>query len=436
MNQPSQKSHSAYARAQSVLVGGVNSPVRAFQAVGGEPPFIVKGSGAQLVDLDGNEYIDYVGSYGPAILGHAPQQVTTAITKAARHGTSFGAPTEGEIRLAEVICRAVPSVEKLRFTNSGTEAVMTAVRLARGHTSRNMVVKFIGCYHGHSDALLVQAGSGATTLGTPSSPGVPPGATAETLLVAYNDLDTVRAVFAEHGPNIAAVLVEPVAGNMGVIPPVEGFLETLRTQCTQQGALLIFDEVMTGFRIGWGGAQERYGISPDLTTLGKIIGGGMPVGAVGGSADIMDHLAPTGPIYQAGTLSGNPLAMAAGLATLDAIAADEDFYETLEETSAQLVGGLLKAARKADLDGNICIQRVGSMVCVFFAPTPVDSYDAATSSNTRAFAAFFHTMLESGIYLPPSAYESWFVSAAHGPEEIRQTLDAAGEAFATAAELM
>jgi glutamate-1-semialdehyde 2,1-aminomutase len=435
MNRTMDKSASAMQRACKVLVGGVNSPVRAYAAVGGNPPFIARACGARVVDLDGNEYLDYVGSWGPAILGHAPQEVLTAINKVLRGGTSFGAPTLHEVRLAEAVVSAFASIQKVRLTSSGTEAVMTAVRLARGATGRAKIVKFIGGYHGHADPLLVQAGSGATTLGEPSSPGVPEGATAETLLLDYNDLPAVEAAFESHGPDIAAVLVEPVAGNMGVIPPDDGFLPGLRELCSNHGTLLVADEVMTGFRLDRGGAQERFAFHADLTTLGKIIGGGLPVGAVGGSAELMDHLAPLGPIYQAGTLSGNPAAMAAGEATLQALLED-GVYARLESTSASLEAGLREAAQTVGLDGKICIQRVGSMLSVFFTPGPVRNYTQATASNPAAFTAFFHAMLAAGVYLPPSPYESWFVSLAHDANDIRATVRAAESAFQQAAEHM
>lgn len=429
------KSTAAFTEAQRVLVGGVNSPVRAYRAVGGQPPFIARAAGAKIVDIDGNEYIDYVGTWGPAIVGHAHPKVIEAVRSAAERGTSFGAPTEAEIRLAERIVEVLPSCQKVRFTSSGTEATMTAVRLARGATGREKIVKFIGGYHGHADALLVQAGSGATTLGTPSSPGVPPGATDQTLLVPYNDAPAVQAVFDEQGADIAAVLVEPVAGNMGVIPSVAGFLPALRDACTRHGALLIFDEVMTGFRVSYGGAQSRYGVRPDLTTLGKVIGGGMPVGAVAGPAEIMDHLAPLGPVYQAGTLSGNPVAMAAGLATMDLLA-QPGFYDELEATSASLELSLRTAAEAAGLTGRVCFSRVGSMLCCFFTPGPVTNYATAMASNTEAFAAYFTAMLEGGVYLAPSQFEAMFVSSAHAPADIDATAQTAQKAFQAALGVM
>jgi glutamate-1-semialdehyde 2,1-aminomutase len=429
------KSAIAFERAGKVLVGGVNSPVRAFAAVGGTPPTIARGSGSKVTDLDGNEYVDYVGSYGPMILGHAFEPVVLAITKQATRGSSFGAPTEGETLLAEAVVAAVDSAEKVRFVSSGTEAAMTAVRLARGATGRARIVKCVGGYHGHADGLLVAAGSGATTLGVPSSPGVTAGAVADTLLVPYNDLPAVQRAMAGAPGDVAAVLVEPVAGNMGVVPAGEGYLAGLRTLCDEAGALLIFDEVMTGFRVAYGGAQALYGVRPDLTVLGKIIGGGLPVGAVAGRAELMDQLAPAGRIYQAGTLSGNPLAMAAGLATLEALRQD-GFYEALEQTSAALADGLLAGASEAGLAGKICLNRVGSMMCCFFTPGPVTDYASATASNTRAFAAWFGAMLEGGVYLPPSQFEALFVSAAHDSRDVEASISAARRAFAGVAALM
>ena len=429
------KSKTAFERARKVLVGGVDSPVRSFAAVGGVPPFIAKAKGSRIVDVDGNEYVDYVGSYGPMILGHSHERVITAVNKAVHVGTSYGAPTVGEYKLAEAIAAAMPSIQKVRFVSSGTEAVMTAVRLARGATGRAKFIKCIGGYHGHADALLVSAGSGATTFNVPSSPGVPAAVTADTLLAPYNDLAATAKLFDEHGKNVAAMLVEPVAGNMGVVAPAAGYLQGLRDLCSRHGALLIFDEVMTGFRVARGGAQALYNVQPDLTTLGKIIGGGMPVGAVGGRRDIMDHLAPLGPVYQAGTLSGNPVAMAAGLAMLLELAVD-GFYPRLEETSAQLEKALRQAATAAGLENKVTFNRVGSMLTCFFAPPPVDNYANATASNIQAFAAYFHVMLQGGVYLPPSQYEAIFVSSAHTPEDIDRTAEAAAEAFEAAAEKM
>ncbi len=414
-----------------VLVGGVNSPVRAFAGVGGTPRFIASASGARLIDVDGNEYVDYVGGYGPAILGHAHPAVVEAVVKAARDGFCFGAPTEAETALAERVVAAVDSIEKVRFVSSGTEAVMSAIRLARGFTERPTIVKFVGCYHGHADPLLVAAGSGATTLGVPSSPGVPEGATANTVLLAYNDIEAVAEFCEGAGDDVAAVIVEPIAGNMGVVPPQPGFLQGLRRLCDDWGILLIFDEVMTGFRVAYGGAQQLYGVRPDITTLGKVIGGGMPVGAFGARADIMGALSPEGPVYQAGTLSGNPLAMAAGLATLEQVAGS-GFHDDLERTSAELEQGLRAAAAAAGLAERVCFNRVGSMQCGFFTPGPVTDYAGATSSDTEAFAAFFHAMLAAGVNLAPSQFEAAFVSAAHGKAEVEQTVAAAGEAFAAA----
>ena len=429
------KSEAAFHRARHVLVGGVNSPVRAFTAVGGTPPVIARAAGAYVTDLDENTYIDYVGSYGTAILGHAHETVVTAITKTVRHGTSYGAPTELETLLAEAIVAAVQSIEKVRFVSSGTEAVMSAVRLVRGATGRDKILKCIGCYHGHSDALLVSAGSGATTLGVPSSPGVPAGATADTVLVPYNDLAAARAAFRKHPDQIAGMLIEPVAGNMGVVPPAKGYLAGLRKLCDTNGALLVFDEVMTGFRVAYGGAQALCGVAPHVTVLGKVIGGGMPVGAFGASAELMRHLAPEGPVYQAGTLSGNPAAMAAGLATLQLLQ-QGGIYEELERRSADLADGLAETAGAAGLGDKVCLNRVGSMLTCFFTPGPVTDYDAATAANADAFAAYFHRMLAGGVYLPPSPYEAMFVSAAHSDEDVSRTIDASAGAFAAAAEAL
>ncbi len=429
MSNKHSKSQAAFERACNVLVGGVNSPVRAFCSVEMDPPFISRASGARITDVDGNEYIDYVASYGPAILGHAHEQVITSISKAVRHGTSYGAPTETETLLAEAITQAFESIEKVRMVNSGTEAVMTAIRLARGATGRSKVIKCIGCYHGHSDSMLVSAGSGAATLGVPSSPGVPAGATADTILVAYNDLEAVGKALSQH--EVAAVLIEPVAGNMGCVPPAEGYLQGLREACDQAGALLILDEVMTGFRIAYGGAQERFGLRADLTCLGKIIGGGMPVGAVGGPARLMDHLSPVGSVYQAGTLSGNPVAMAAGLACLQALQND-GAYEQLEQTSAALADAILDAADTVGVSDALCVQRVGSMMCCYFHPGPVRNYDDAAAGNREAFNAWFAAMLEEGIYLAPSPFEAMFVSLAHNEETTDATAKAAKVAFAAA----
>ena len=429
------KSEAAFAQAGEVLVGGVNSPVRAFKAVGGVPRFIVSARGSKITDIDGNEYVDYVCGYGPGILGHAHPKVVQAVTAAARRGFCYGAPTEAETELAEMVVDAFPSIQKVRFVSSGTEAVMSAIRLARGATGRNGIVKCVGCYHGHADALLVAAGSGATTLGVPSSPGVPEGAADDTLLVPYNDLAAAGEVFDRHGSQIAAMLVEPVAGNMGVVPPAEGYLPGLRSLCDAAGTLLIFDEVMTGFRIAHAGAQELYGVRADLTTLGKVIGGGMPVGAFGGGPELMANLSPEGPVYQAGTLSGNPLAMAAGIATLK-ILRDGRIYAHLEARSATLATGLVQAASDAGLKDKVCFNRIGSMLCCFFARPPVTDYASAVASNTKAYAAFFHAMLDAGVNLAPSQFEAMFVSMAHTDADIARTAEAASPAFAAAAKLM
>jgi len=429
------QSESAFRRALEVLVGGVNSPVRAFAAVGGTPRFIASGAGSRITDVDGNEYVDYVCGYGPGILGHAHPAVVEAVAKAAGRGFCFGAPTEAETELAERIVAAFESVEKVRFVSSGTEAVMSAIRLARGVTGRDKVVKFIGGYHGHADAMLAAAGSGATTLGVPSSPGVPAAVAADTALLGYNDLAGVREAFRGIGDDVAAVVVEPVAGNMGVVGPAEGFLAGLRELCDAHGALLVFDEVITGFRLAPGGAQELFGVRADLTTLGKIIGGGLPVGAFGGPAEIMDELAPAGGVYQAGTLSGNPIAMAAGLATLKAMDA-EGFHGRLEERSSALAEGLRQSAGDAGLAERTCCQRVGSMMTCFFAPGPVSDYAAATASDTAAHAAFFHAMLAGGVNLAPSQFEAMFVSAAHGADDVAGTVSAARAAFVEAAKIM
>ncbi len=433
MTRRTDKSAAALDRASKVLVGGVNSPVRAYAAVGGTPPFIARAKGSSITDVDGNSYVDYVCSYGPAILGHAPESVVTAVNKAARHGMTFGAPTEAEVRLGEAITAAVPSAEKVRFVSSGTEAVMTAIRLARAATGRTKIIKCVGCYHGHADAMLVQAGSGAAALGVPSSPGVPPGAAGDTIAVAYNDPSAVAEAMG--GGDAAAMLVEPVAANMGVVPPAEGYLTALRELCDEHGALLIFDEVITGFRLSLGGAQKVFGVLPDLTTLGKIVGGGLPVGVVAGPAVLMDHLAPVGDVYQAGTLSGNPLAMAAGLATIEALQ-QEGFYEALERISDRLARGLDGAAQEAGLGGKVTVQQCGSMVSCFFAPPPIARYANVSSSDTAAFAAFFHEMLRGGVHLAPSAFEAMFVSGAHDEADVDTTIAAAGPAFAKAGKLM
>ena len=427
MKSGTDKSAAAMAAAKKWLAGGVNSPVRAFGGVGGLPRFIAKAAGAVITDLDGNEYIDYVGSWGPMILGHADQRVRAAASKALDKGWSYGAPTVAETKLAEAIAGDYLSIERLRFVNSGTEATMSAVRLARGFTGRDAVVKCEGCYHGHVDSLLVKAGSGLATFGTPSSAGVPAAMTSSTFLAPFNDLAAAAALFEQHGREIAAFLVEPIAGNMGCVPPAKGYLEGLRKLCDDFGALLIFDEVMTGYRVGLSGAQGLYGVRPDLTCLGKIIGGGMPVGAYGGRAEIMDQLSPDGPVYQAGTLSGNPLAMAAGLATIEALHGPEA-YAQLEARSKQLADGLAGAARAAGVP--TFHTRVGSMAGMFFQAGPVRNYQEAARSDTEAYARFFHAMLDRGVYLAPSQFEACFVSLAHTQEQIDQTVAAAAEAFA------
>ncbi len=415
------KSQELFAEAQKYLPGGVNSPVRAFKSVGGTPIFFERGQGAHLFDVDGNRYIDYVGSWGPLILGYSHPQVVEAIREEAAKATSFGAPTAVEIELAKKVVEMVPSIEMVRMVNSGTEATMSAIRLARGYTGRNKIIKFIGCYHGHGDSFLIQAGSGATTLGVPNSPGVTPGSATDTLLAPFNDAGAVSALVAQHGKEIAAIIVEPVAGNMGMIPPEGTFLQDLRRICDEEGIVLIFDEVMTGFRVARGGAQERYGILPDLTTLGKIIGGGLPVGAYGGKREIMEYVAPLGPVYQAGTLSGNPLAMRAGLETLRLID-QPGFYEALEAKSARLEAGIRDNLRRLGIE--LYSTRVGSMFCLFFTPEKVRDYAGATRSNTDAFAKYFRAMLEEGVYLAPSQFEAGFVSAAHSDADIEKTITA------------
>jgi glutamate-1-semialdehyde 2,1-aminomutase len=413
------------------MPGGVSSPVRAFNAVGGGAVFIKEANGCYVTDLDQHEYVDYVGSYGPMIVGHANDVVVAAITKAAGKGTAYGASTECETRLAETIVNALPAVEMLRFVNSGTEATMSALRLARAATGRDLVVKCRGCYHGHVDGLLVEAGSGALTLGTPSSPGVPKSVAAATLTVAFNDLDGARQAFEQYPGQIACFAVEPVAGNMGVVPPAEGYLQGLRALCDAHGALLLLDEVMTGFRVAWGGAQVRYDVRPDLTCLGKIIGGGLPVGAYGGSRKLMEMVSPAGPVYQAGTLSGNPLSMAAGIATLE-LMQDRDVYEKLETASARLADGLLDCARSAGVP--LVVNRVGSMLNPFFIPDAgavVTNFAEATACDTARFARFFQAMLARGVFLPPSQFEAWFVGTAHDAAAINATLDAAAGAMAT-----
>ena len=424
------RSAALFARATERIPGGVNSPVRAFRAVGGDPPFIARAQGARLWDEDGNAYIDYVGSWGPMILGHAHPAVTGAVRLALEGGTSFGAPTEREVAMAELIARLIPSVAMVRMVNSGTEATMSALRLARAFTGRETVIKFEGCYHGHADPFLIRAGSGAMTLSVPDSPGVPAGVAAGTLNARFNDAASVEALLDAHRGRVAAVIVEPVVGNMGCVPPREGFLRELRRLCTAHGALLIFDEVMTGFRVAPGGAQELYGVTPDLTTLGKIIGGGLPVGAYGGRKDVMAMVAPSGPVYQAGTLSGNPLAMAAGLATLGALADAPAIYADLETLAGRLEEGLREAIRTLGVPCSV--NRVGSMLTLFFTPGPVTDYAGALAADTKRFGTWFRAMLSRGIYLPPSQFEAAFVSAAHTAEDIEQTIEAARAALRAA----
>jgi len=421
------KSHELFSRAQQLMPGGVNSPARAFGAVGGEPIVIERGEGSRLFDVDGVEYIDYIGSWGPLILGHGHPQVVEALRAAIERGTGFGAPTEAENDLAELIIEAVPSVEKVRLVNSGTEATMSAIRLARGHTGRDVIVKFAGNYHGHVDSLLVAAGSSAATLGVPDSPGVTAGTTRDTMILAYNDVGGLQAVFAEHGDSIAGVILEPVVGNMGTVPGSPEFLRAARELTSQHGAALIFDEVMTGFRVAYGGAQALFGITPDLTTMGKIVGGGLPIGAYGGKQEIMDDVLPVGKVFQAGTLSGNPIATAAGIATLTVLR-DESPYARLEQLSAQLADGLTEAATIAKIPHTV--RRVGSMMTLFFHPDPVENWGDASQCDTGMFAKYFWNMLRRGVYLPCSQYEALFVSAAHTEDQINDTIDAARVTFA------
>jgi glutamate-1-semialdehyde 2,1-aminomutase len=419
------KSAKLFGRAVSVLPGGVSSPVRAFRAVGGTPRFIARASGSRIIDIDGNSYIDYVMSWGPMIHGHAPSGLTRALARQTRLGTSFGAPSPLEVEMAELVRELMPSIERVRFVNSGTEATMSAARVARGFTRRDKIIKFEGCYHGHADGFLVQAGSGALTFGSPTSPGVPAGAVAATLLATFNDLTSIERLTAANPGEIAAVIIEPVAGNMGVVLPEPGFLQGLRALCDREGTLLIFDEVMTGFRLAAGGAQELYGVKPDLTCLGKIIGGGLPVAAYGGRGDVMDMVSPAGPVYQAGTLSGNPLAMAAGIWSLKHLS--RGLYRRLSAMGAALAGGLADAARDAGVP--LQVNAIGSMVTPFFAAERVRDFRSATTADTPRFGAFFNAMLDRRVYLPPSQFEAWFLSGAHSGRDIEKTIEAAREAM-------
>ncbi len=422
------KSEQLFEQACKVIPGGVNSPVRAFAAVGGTPPFIDHAEGAYLIDVDGNRYIDYVGSWGPMITGHAHPEIIAAVTEVVEKGLSFGAPCALEVEMAQKICDTMPNIDLVRMTCSGTEATMSAIRLARGYSGRDKIIKFEGCYHGHGDSLLVKAGSGALTLGVPSSPGVPAALADHTVTLEYNNSEQLRQAFDEIGEQVACVIVEPVAGNMNCVPPVDGFLQTLRDCCDQSSSVLIFDEVMTGFRVGLGGAQARFGIVPDLTTLGKVIGGGMPVGAFGGKREIMNHIAPLGPVYQAGTLSGNPVAMAAGLKSLEIISRP-GFFEELTQRTTQLVNGLLAAGEANGIA--MRANQVGAMFGLFFTDQPeVTSFSHVSACDVERFTKFFHGMLKRGVNLAPSAYEAGFVSAMHGAVEIDQTVEAAAATFA------
>ncbi len=422
----SKKSIISYQRACAVIPGGVNSPVRSFNAVGGNPIFIEKGAGSKIYDIDGNEYIDYVCSWGPLILGHCDRDVVNAVIEASEKGTSFGAPTLGEVRLAELITQQFPSVEKVRLVNSGTEAVASAIRLARAYTGKSKIIKAAGCYHGHVDSLLVQSGSGVASLGIPGSSGITNEQARQTIVVGFNDIDAVNKAFEQFSNEIAAIILEPIAGNMGVIPPKEGYLSAIRQICDKHKSLLILDEVITGFRVSLGGAQKLFDVRADITILGKIIGGGLPVGAYGSRAEIMDLLAPLGPVYQAGTLSGNPLAVAAGIATIEKLISS-DVYAKLEKRSSQLEQGLLSEAKR--LGVAITINRVGSMMSIFFSDKPVENYDDARASDVEKYNKFFHLMLEKGIYLAPSAFETMFVSYAHSDDDLQITLDCARKSF-------
>jgi glutamate-1-semialdehyde 2,1-aminomutase len=423
------QSDNLFEQAKTVIPGGVNSPVRAFNGVGGNPIFFTKGEGAYLFDADGKKYIDYVASWGPMILGHANQAVVNAVKETLEKGLGFGAPTEIETTLAKKVCELVPSIELVRMVSSGTEATMSAIRLARGFTGRDKIVKFEGCYHGHSDSLLVKAGSGALTLGVPTSPGVPAALAEHTLTLEYNNVDQVREVLSEVGDEVACIIVEPVAGNMNCIPPVDGFLQGLREVCDTHGVVLIFDEVMTGFRVALGGAQAYYGVKPDLTTLGKVIGGGLPVGAFGGKREIMEYIAPLGPVYQAGTLSGNPMSMSAGLAMLNALSDDVNFYQNLNEKVQMLTDGILAQAQANNI--GMTANVVGGMFGLFFTDSDsVTNFDETSACDVERFKKFYHLMLEEGIYMAPSAYEAGFVSSAHSAEDIQATIDATGRVFA------
>jgi glutamate-1-semialdehyde 2,1-aminomutase len=426
----SERSDKLFARARDLIPGGVNSPVRAFKSVGRNPIFIARAAGSKLWDVDGNEYIDYVGSWGPMILGHAHPRVLEALKRATDNGTSYGAPTELEVQMAELICQMVPSVEMVRVVNSGTEATMSAIRLARAYTKRDKIIKFAGCYHGHGDSFLIKAGSGAMTLSVPDSPGVPAAVAGGTLTAEFNNIDSVTRLVSENPAQIAAVITEPVVGNMGCVPPSDGFLSELRSLCTREGILLIFDEVMTGFRLAAGGAQELYSTMPDLTTLGKIIGGGLPVGAYAGRREIMELVAPSGPVYQAGTLSGNPLAMTAGYETLTVLRDDADFYRKLETNCAHLEEGISAVIKSLGLP--LTMNRVGSMSTLFFTAMQVRDYRSALAADTKRFAVYFREMLKRGIYLAPSQFEAGFVSIAHSEDDIARTIEASQESLRAA----
>jgi len=422
------KSEQLFSEAQDYIPGGVNSPVRAFKGVGGTPIFFTKGEGAYLFDADGNQYIDYVASWGPMILGHANQAVVNAVKDTLEKGLGFGAPTEIETTLAKKVCAMMPSIELVRMVSSGTEATMSAIRLARGHTGRDKIIKFEGCYHGHSDSLLVKAGSGALTLGVPTSPGVPADFAKHTLTLEYNNIDQVREVLSETGNEVACIIVEPVAGNMNCIPPVDGFLQGLRDLCDTHGVILIFDEVMTGFRVAKGGAQAKFGVKPDLTTLGKVIGGGLPVGAFGGKREIMQSIAPLGPVYQAGTLSGNPMSMSAGLAMLNAIDADENMYQNLEQKATKLTNGIIEKARENNIPMTANV--VGGMFGLFFTDAKsVTNFAQTSQCDVKRFNKFFHLMLDKGVYLAPSAYEAGFISTAHTDADIDHTIELSNHCF-------